>query len=427
MLQWVVLVCYNNLYVQKGVQTLSASIQVSMLGQFRISMGDAFIDDHSNRMKKVWLLLAYMIYARDRRHTQEQYLSLLQGSDSSEAEDPAGRLKALLYRARSQLNGLAENAGHQLIVHKNGFYCWNTEIPLTLDVEEFDGLCTQASREQDPQKKLQLQLQALSLYEGDFLPKLSIEPWVMPIHTYYHRKFLETVEEVLPVLEDANRWGEAEQLAQKALKMEPYSEILYRHQMQCLLQSGQRASVISVYEQMSELLFETFGVMPSEESRQLYRQASLEKNDQSVPIDTVREQLRENTGSRGAMYCEYDFFKLLYQVQARALIRSGDVIHIALLSLRGMCQQELSRRSLDIAMDNLQSLVLDNLRQGDVVTRCSVSQLIVMLPQANFENSCAVCKRIIKAFRRQYPHSPADIHFSVQPLEPASSEFRPVL
>ena len=77
------------------------------------------------------------------------------------------------------------------------------------------------------------------------------------------------------------------------------------------------------------------------------------------------------------------------------------------------------------ARNNLQELILGNLRQGDVVTRCSVSQLIVMLPQANYENSCAVCQRILKAFSRQYPHSPADIHYSVQPLEPLSAAPHP--
>lgn len=406
---------------------MSASIQVTMLGQFAITRNGVTVDDHSNRMKKVWLLLAYLIYARDRRHTQDQFISLIQGADSSEVDDPAGRLKALFYRARAMLGGLGENAGHELIVRKGGSYGWNTEIPLTLDAEEFDRLCGEASRQQDAEKKLELQLQALGLYGGDFLPKIAMEPWVMPIHTYYHRLFLETAEQALPALEQLSRWAEAESLCQKALKIEPYSEILYQHLMRCRLNAGDRVGVVAAFEQMSELLFDTFGVMPSEESRQLYREASREKNDQSVPVDTVREQLRENTGAKGAMFCEYDFFKLLYQVQARALIRSGDVIHIALLSVHGGNRQTLARRSLDIAMENLQALVLDNLRQGDVVTRCSISQMILMLPQANYENSCAVCQRIIKAFQRQYPHSPADIHFSVQPLEPASSEMRPVL
>lgn len=127
---------------------------------------------------------------------------------------------------------------------------------------------------------------------------------------------------------------------------------------------------------------------------------------------------------KGAVLCEYDFFRLLYQVQARAIIRTGEVIHIALLSVHGQNRKELSRRSLDCAVENLQELLLQNLRQGDVVSKCSVSQLVIMLPQANYENSCAVCQRIIKNFYRQYPHSPADIHYSVQPLEPTVPDAR---
>lgn len=402
-------------------------IYVTMLGQFSISSGSSQVDDRKNRMKKVWLLLAYLIYVRDRLHTPEQFMSVLQGNDMSEVDDPAGRLKALFYRARALLDELGEGMGHGLIVRKGGSYGWNTDLPLQLDVEEFDRLCSQAAREANPQAKLSLQLQALELYAGDFLPKLAMEAWVMPIHTYYHRLFLETAEQVLPVLQEQQRWAEAEALCAKALKIEPYSEILHQHLIRCRIHNGDRVGAVSAYEQMCQLLFETFGVMPSDESRQLYRQASRQINDQSVPVDTIREGLRENTGVKGAMYCEYDFFKLLYQVQARALIRSGDVIHIALLSLHGHGRRALPRRSLDVAMDNLQALVIDNLRQGDVVTRCSVSQIILMLPQANYENSVAVCNRIIRAFQRQYPHSPADIHFSVQPLEPASSEMRPVL
>jgi len=405
---------------------MSDSIQVTMLGHFSIRKGDAVVDDHGNRMKKVWLLIAYMIYARERKHTQEQYLSLLQGTDS-DADDPAGRLKALLYRARTMLGNLWENAGHQLIIHKDGFYCWNPDFPVVLDVEQFDCLCTAAKAAAAEDEKLSLYLQALKLYQGDFLPKLSMEPWVMPIHTYYHQMFLDAAEAVLPLLESKDCWQEALELCDQALNIEPYSEILYQHLIRCRMALGNKTAAVAAYEQMSEVLFETFGVMPSEESRQLYREATHEISDTSIPIDSVRDHLRENVGARGAMFCQYDFFRLLYQVHARALIRSGDVIHIALLSVHGQNRQSLPRRSLDIAMDNLQTIVLDNLRQGDVVTRCSISQLIFMLPQANYENSCAVCQRVIKAFQRQYPHSPADIHYSVHPLEPANSGQHPIL
>ena len=69
-------------------------------------------------------------------------------------------------------------------------------------------------------------------------------------------------------------------------------------------------------------------------------------------------------------------------------------------------------------MDNLLEQIRINLRRGDTVARCSASQYILMLPHANYENSCMVCERIIRAFCRQYPHSPAQLHYSVRPIEP---------
>lgn len=393
-------------------------LYVSMLGRFSLRLGARSIDDSSNRMRKVWLLLAYMLYVRNTRVTQSQFVSLLQSSGSEEMDDPSGRLKALFYRARTMLDQLGDSVGHNLIQYKNGCYTWNTDTPVELDVEVFDSLCTQAGQEEDEEERLALYLQALEVYRGDFLPKLSMESWVMPITAYYHQMFLDSAEHTLLLLETRSRWQEAEAICTRALKIEPYSESLFQHLMRCRLAAGDRNGARTAFEEMSELLFETFGVMPSDESRQLYREASRETNDQSVHISTVREQLRETESVKGAVLCEYDFFRLLYQVQARAIIRTGEVIHIALLSVHGQNRKELSRRSLDCAVENLQTLLLQNLRQGDVVSKCSVSQLVIMLPQANYENSCAVCQRIIKNFYRQYPHSPADIHYSVQPLEP---------
>lgn len=396
---------------------MSEILTVRMLGSFSIEQNGRFVDDHSNRMRKVWLLLAYLIYSRNRRTTQDHYLSLLQGAGGDDSADPNGRLKTMFYRARTMLNQLGDTAGHDLIVRRDGTYAWNNDVPLFFDVEEFDRLCTAAAAA-DGDEQLEHYLQALELYRGDFLSKLSMEPWVMPISTYYHQMYIAAAEKALTLLEERQRWSEAASLCEKALKIEPYSEELYQHLMRCRIAAGDRSGAQSAYEEMSELLFATFGVMPSDESRQLYRDASKSASTPSVPVSSVREQLKEPAGAKGALYCEYDFFKLLYQVQARAMIRSGETIHIALFSLHGQDQKELSRRSLDRAMDNLQELIVSNLRQGDVVTRCSVSQLIVMLPQANYENSCAVCQRILKAFARQYPRSPADILYSVQPLEP---------
>jgi len=397
---------------------MSEKVNVNMLGGFTIEYGGKAINDGSNRMRKVWLLLAYLICNRNQLSTQEHYLSLIQGSGFNESADPNGKLKALFYRARAMLNELSKTAGHDWIIRKNGTYAWNGDVSVTLDAEQFEQLCKQAAAAENADERLDLYRQALALYSGDFLPKLDMEAWVIPISAYYHQMYLTAAGECLTMLEERRLWKDAAALCQSALKIDPCSEELYQHLMRCRIGLDDRAGALMAYEEMNEMLFSTFGVMPSDESRAIYREASSETDMKAVPSSEVRDQLKEPFGARGAMFCQYDFFRLFYQLQARTIVRSGDVIHIALFSVHGQDRKALPRRSLDRVMDNLQELLINNLRQGDVITRCSVSQLIIMLPQANYEDSCAVCQRLLKAFRKQYPHSPAEISFSVQPLEP---------
>lgn len=393
-------------------------VNIHMLGGFSVTYGASSVNDSANRMRKVWLLLAYLVLNRGRVTTQENYLTLLRGAGGEESADPNGKLKAMFYRVRTMLNSLEETAGHQWIVRKNGTYCWNEDISVTVDTEVFESLCRTAADTEDTDKSLALYTEALTLYSGDFLPKLNMEPWVIPLSAYYHQMYLTAAQEALGLMKERGLWREMAALCEKALKIEPYSEELYCFYMRALLALDKRQEAVHAYEEMSENLFATFGVMPSDEARTIYREASREASAPAVPTATVREQLREQGDSQGALLCEYDLFKLVYQMQARSIARSGEVVHIALFSLRGYRNKELARRSLDVALNNLEELLLSNLRQGDLVCRCSASQLVVMLPQANYENSVNVCRRIEKAFERKFPHSPAQIHFSVQPLEP---------
>ncbi len=396
----------------------ASTLQIQMLGGFSIRWGDHKINDADNRMRKVWLLLAYLIYRRV-PVTPEEIISLLWEGDDS-LSNPAGALKTMLYRARTLLNQLDETAGRDLILRRENGYLWNPEIPCVLDIAQLDDLYRQAGTARVPEEKLALQRRILALYRGDFLPKLSSETWVMPIAAYYHRLYLEILADVLPRLADMEQWEESAALCAAALKIEPYDEELYCHLMRAQLALGNPGAAAASYETMSDLLFSQFGIMPSDEARSLYRLATRSDDTGTVNISNARELLREAEPPSGALFCEYDFFRVLYQAQSRAVARSGDSIHIALMTIAGRRGAQLARRSLDRAAENLKQILIGNLRQGDIVTQCSGAQFLIMLPQANYENSCMVCDRLVRAFFRQYPHSPADLHFSVQPLEPAA-------
>lgn len=395
-----------------------STLYIHMLGDFSIQSGDFMINDKDNRSRKIWLLLAYMIYCRNQTISQDKLITLLWGEEAESSTNPANALKTMFHRTRNLLDQLGEGVGHTLILRRAGNYAWNADIPFHLDTEAFEELCKQSAQAQDPEQRLDLSLQALTLYQGDFLSKLSNEPWVVPLSAYYHNLYVQTIQDCLPLLQERQQFHEIIPLCRKAVEVEPFNETLYQYLMRALVETGEQREAVSVYETMSDLLFSNFGIMPSEESRALYRDAVRIVNDHAVSLGTVREQLRESSQKSGALFCDYDFFRIIYHAEARAVARSGDAVHICLISVTDQSGNVLAKRSLDCSMENLQETICSSLRKGDIASRCSVSQFVLMLPQANYENSCMVCQRIIRAFNRQYPHSPAKLHFSVQPLEP---------
>ena len=391
------------------------TLQVQMLGQFTLRYGDRSISDSDDRSRRVWSLLAYMLYNHGRSFAQEELIHLY-WSNGEKSADPGNALKSIFHRIRIALDKLQPGLGRLLIRRKAGRYFWNNVMPLSLDIEDFEAHFHAAEAAGDDDVRLAEYQAALALYAGDPLPRMTDEIWTIPIAAYYHSLYTRAAAGAIELLEKQERTAEAVALCHQAIHIEPYQEDLYEHLMRGLLRTGDMKGTMSVYEEMSELLFAHFGVMPSETLRTLYRQATRTVNDRTLTMDEVCSQLAEPAPHGGAMVCEYDFFKILYRAEARSIVRNGHSANICLLSVSGKDGEMLARRSLDPAMNNLQVLVQNNLRRGDVIARCSISQYIILLPQANYENSRMVADRLVSAFYRRYPHSPARLRYTVQPL-----------
>ena len=391
------------------------TLQVQMLGQFTLRYGDRTISDSDDRSRRVWSLLAYMLYNHGRSFAQEELIHLY-WSNGEKSADPGNALKSIFHRIRTALDKLQPGLGRLLIRRKAGRYFWNNVIPLSLDIEDFEAHFHAAEAAGDDDVRLAEYQAALALYAGDPLPRMTDEIWTIPIVAYYHSLYTRAAAGAIELFEKQERTAEAVALCRQAIHIEPYQEDLYEHLMRGLLRTGDMKGTMSVYEEMSELLFAHFGVMPSETLRTLYRQATRTVNDRTLTMDEVCSQLAEPAPHGGAMVCEYDFFKILYRSEVRSIARNGHSANICLLSVSDKDGEMLARRSLDPAMNNLQVLVQNNLRRGDVIARCSISQYIILLPQANYENSRMVADRLVSAFYRRYPHSPARLRYTVQPL-----------
>lgn len=390
-------------------------IHVHMLGSFTLRSGDHLISEENNRSKKVWTLLAYLICHRGTTVSQKKLIELLWGDDPA-SSNPENALRITLHRLRSQLDGLWPSAGKELIVHKNGGYHWNERAETTVDSDRFEELFNR--KNVSAEERLEICLEALQLYQGDFLERQSSESWVIPITTHFHNLFVMLTLEAATLLSTQQRHADAAQLCRTAIEAEPYHEPLYQILMKELAANGDPKGAAAVYESLRKRLFDDFGIRPSEETRAVYREAAHTPGDRTLPIDEVLEHLQEPEVTPGAMQCDYDYFKVLCHAESRAMERSGNATHVALLSATGLTGEPLPKRSLERIMTQLGQQIRLNLRRGDVISRCSTTQFILMLPKANYEDSCMVCRRVINAYHKAFPHTAVRIRFMVQPLTP---------
>ena len=388
-------------------------LKVSMLGDFTLRYGENSIQETGNRSRRVWSLLSFLICHSGHPMSQYKLIELLWGSDA-DLSHPENTLRLLLHRTRSQLDQLYPGAGRACIVRRDGSYCWNPDIPLELDYVRFENLCHNSS--EDPAARLEELTEALSLYQGEFLARQASDSWVIPVSTHFQNLFLNASLEAAQLLEQRQRFGEAVQVCRRCIGADPYFEPAYQLLIRNLAAAGDPGGATEVYEDLNRLLFNNFGIRPSEETRMVYRAAIHSPEDRSMSMDEVLEYLQEPEPEPGALQCDYDYFKMLCFAERRALERSGDATHMALLSVSGTADKPLSQRSLNRIMEQFGQTLRGNLRRGDVISRCSTSQYVILLPKANYENSCMVCRRCITAFRQKHAYTNARIHYLVQPL-----------
>lgn len=395
----------------------SSIIKVNTLGNLSISSDNASIDYGSGRSRKPWQLMVYLLLNKGRTVSPDEITSHLWSAESA-ADNPGGALKTTLYRARQILSPLADDVGCELVLRTPDGLRWNPDVKTETDAEEFSSLCQAAAASSDDNEKLDLLSLAATLYQGDFLGKLSSESWAVSTSAYYHNMYVNMASETIDLMTKAGLKDEAQQLCRNAIQLEPYHESFYSKLMMLLAEKGDSTGVVKLFEDLRELLFSNFGVLPSDETQAIYRQAMKTVNDKALPAGTIRQQLREQAPQTGALICDYDFFRVLYHAEARMIDRRGDAIHLGLLSVSAKDGSQLAPAVHDKAMDRLQDQIRQSLRRGDVAARCSASQYIMMLHQANYENSCMVCERVLKAFYRSSPSTAASVSYSVFPLEP---------
>lgn len=391
-------------------------IKINMLGGFSITVDDKIISDQVSHSKKLFYLLEYLISFRHKEISQNELIDLLwPGNDST---NPGGALKTLLHRVRKLLAELNIATSYEFIIQRRGTYGWNSQLNCTVDADEFENKCKQTIHAATPEEKLTLYLQAIDVYKGDFLPKTSLESWVVPINAYYHNLYLKMVHEAIDLLLAQNEFKQIINICWQALTVDSGDEDLHYQLIYSMYRSNDRIAAIEQYSRTTELFFNKFGITPSEKLKLLYKEIIKDDKELESDLDDIKDTLRECIENSGAFYCEYAFFKDIYRLEARANERSGNSIYLCLITVKTSRGRKPEQSISNKAMKKLHQSILESLRCSDVFSRYSVTQYILMLPTTTYEAGEFVLDRIVKSFKDANPKLAVVLQYKLLPLDP---------
>lgn len=349
---------------------------------------------HSDRLVRLFF---YLIANREKVCSIADISDAIWGMESD--VNISGAVKNLAWRLRKFLKNKWPD--EDFILTFKGSYKINPNINIATDYDRLTELTEEGRRASDLRDKVRLLDQAFQTYRGRFMADYDTDHWVMNIAAYYQNYFISLAKELAGLYEMLGEYEEVERVINRATMEEPLDEELWAILIRSLGAAGKFRKAEQIFHSTSEKLYDALGIGPSEELVVAYENSLDRIHDYEAGIETIMAQLRESDSPEGAFYCEFGVFKKIYELSARRLQRFGYPIHIALVNLRLKDERKGGRddgSAIEKGMDMLRDSILSSLRSGDVVTRYSRTQYVIMLPACKYETGEKVMKRIFDDF-----------------------------
>lgn len=377
-------------------------LQAKMFGGLQIQVGDRYLVEKGGRVNKPIELLVYLLLNRGTQITNEQIMEALWGDD--EVENPAGALKNAAYSLRRQLTkaGLVQ----ECIITQERQYAWNPDVPVDLDVDQFNHLYETAMLTPGVSQETVMSScrEALALYAGDFLPALNDRYWLMARSSTLRQRYLSMVLHLSDLLlESDDRSGPEEvmNLCSRALLLEPLSEDVYLRDFTAMRKLDMKAAVLSYYPVVANMFLDEVGQPLPESVREIYRWAAEGAN---LPMEDIRhiqkdldEITRDDRPIRGAYFCPYEVFKHMYHMVVRSATRNSEDVILLLVTLVPL---EAPKQEMIRVMLLVKELIKNMLRKGDVFARYSRNQYVLMLSVKNTDDYKIVRDRLLSRYEK---------------------------
>ena len=401
--------------------TNNTVIDITLFGEFSINNANKEFNKFINHSKKMRMFVEYLIINRERPVPFSEIIENLWGTDKTEKS--AGALKTMLCRFRNSVESYNIWELDNIIVTKRGCYQLNPNLLYNIHAENFEIACIEAERYFDePEKCLNIYKEAARIYKGDLLPKTGDEKWLVPKKNYYKNMFFTAMRNAVYLLKQNNDYEEIIKVCTKVLNIDIYDEHFNYELLNTYIELGKYEEALRHYNYITKLYYSKLGVHIDEEIRNLYGKIISIQKKQESDIDAIQKTLNEESFEKGAFICEYGIFKEIYHLEARCLERSGGTIFIQLINIESEGHRAIKSEKLDKIVNDVINVTSKVLRKGDVISRYSPNQIILLLPMVNVEDGSIIMDRIKKTYKKEYPKSNIEMNYDIRAVEPYITE-----
>ena len=393
-------------------------LQVTTFGTFSLTYGGITVSENDNRMRKTWKLIKYLAAHRGRAVPEHEIIEVVGKKEN--VNNPTS-VKTMLHRARNILSELnSDDPGSsdlkKLILHKNGAYLWNTEIPQTIDYDEFYKLIAESELCDNAITRYAVESKALSLYGGYYLGKAfettDLSAVIKDCHLTYIRLF-ESCAEYLFAVKD-HRQIMINAFA--AIQIDPYQETFHYNLIKAFINDGNHKQALFYYSKAADLFFGKYHINLSDRIRALYRHIIREDRPVQTSYTALKSDISGAESSGEASACEYEVFRFTCSALMKAPYAPETPPYLLLLSAAQKDKYTLpSQKQTANASERILEAIKSYLGSGDIYAKCSAAQYAAIV-FAESEEVELLKSRLITKFNSLAPNSLFTLSIDCEPL-----------
>jgi DNA-binding SARP family transcriptional activator len=398
--------------IEKNI-TRNSVLQIFCLGVFRVIRPGETMPVGVTSKHKMWLLFKYLVAHKGSGIHTEKIMELLwpgseNPTDTAILRTTISRLKSLLEPQRT----VYQRSSY--ILYCKDSCAFNLHAPFWLDIDEFESSCTVAHRlgGSNREMAIELYLDALNFYQGDFLTEDPDLEWAIIPREHYRRLFIDSTLEISAWLVENHEYTKASALLRRAIKIDPYVEGMQILLMKTMLGMGELKAAAEHYSYCSSFLYKELGVKPSAEWKSLYKQLR-EPETESTGKRILEGNLETVMKDCGPLVCETDFFWSFLLFERRRLARLGGESSLIIFELSSG-----DPRNIAEAFVELQSMAYGRLRKCDITCQLDERHLGVLLPFTGVEGGKITAFQIKEVFTKKINPTRPVLQFKVKRIIP---------